>query len=339
MKHRMLRILFLLLTLSISACDSRQVQESGRRINPGIEKRFSLGGAPVEVFVILSAESIELTEVLTLTVRIEHAEDVQIEVPYLAESVYSPLMLLSVPDEEMQWSEPKNRVIRSWHYRFEPMSSGDFQLHPFRVYFRLESEKTADPGQWPVYRIDTEAIPYRVTSVPLSDQADIRDIKGLILPPFDFKPLAVTALGLGAAFLVVLGVYRLRHRTGTAETREMAPIDHRLESLERLAELEKKDYLARQEYERLHVELSGILRDFIENRFALKALEQTTQEFIRDIQHSPHFDPEQQAFLNQFLELADLVKFATYDPGPGVSREALQTVRQFIESTENPDEH
>lgn len=331
--------MILLLVVTLSACDKQQVSGIVEPNDAQLEKRFSLGGAPIDVVISLSAGSIKLTDILTVTVRVEHAEDVQLQAPYLSEAVYAPLMLISNPSENTQWSESRNRVVSSWQYRFEPMSSGDFALNPFKVYFRLDSEKTDDPEQWPVYKIETEAIPYQVTSVSIENQDGIRDIKDLILPPYDFLPIIVTALGIAAVFIGIWGVHRIRSRAGKADKRDPEPVDYRMESLKRLEELEKKDYISRKEYERLHVELSGIMRYFIEHRFALRALEQTTEEFIRDIQHSPHFDLEQQSILQQFLKLADLVKFATYDPGPGASGEALETVRSFIETTGNSHEH
>jgi len=330
-------ILAFLLTGSCKGPDTQNL--TGENQPPEVEKRFTLGGAPIEVVVGLSSASIELTDFLTITVRAEHDESVILEPPYLSESVYAPLVLVQNPRENIFWSEKQGRIIKTWTYRFEPMRSGDFHLKPFSIFFRLASEKQPKPEQWPVYKIETDDIPYNVTSVELGDQPDIRDIKDLILPAYDYRPLAVTSVVIGVIGLMLWVGYRIRQRNRKQDLPLEVVIDYLSESLRRLDDLEAKDYISRQQYDQLHVELSAVLRYYIENRFRLRAREQTTEEFIREIHHDPHFATEQQATLQQFLGLADLVKFATYDPGSDASRDAMSTVRYFIESTRKTDEN
>jgi hypothetical protein len=246
--------------------------------------------------------------------------------------------LIQNPQEDLFWSEKQNRIIKTWVFRFEPMKSGEFALQPFRVFFRLESERKPQMENWPVYKIEISEMPYKVTSVDINDQSDIRDVKGPIQPEYDYLPLLAAAAGIAfLLFLFWLGV-RIRMHFQDKGLSTVETIDYLLESLRRLQKLEEKDYISQQQYDRLHVELSAVLRYFVENRFGLKAREQTTEEFIREIRYSPHFDTEQQAILQQFLELADLVKFATYDPGSEASREAMKTIRYFIESTGKSNE-
>lgn len=335
-------ILFCFLTLICMAgagCNAPEKRQADTQ-NSGsnLENHFGLGGAPIDVVVTLSTHSLKLTDFLTVTVRVEHEEGVQVEPPYLSESVYSPLMLTRSPREDLFWSETKNRVVKSWSYRFEPMQSGTFKIRPFQVFFRLEAEKPANDADWPLHRIETAAIPYEVTAVALDASTDIRDIQGLILPDYDYRPLLVTAAAIAVLFLLLQLGRRLKRDKATPDSSPAASIDYLAEALRRLDELEAADYISRREYERLHVGLAAIMRDFIEHQFGLRALEQTTDEFIREIRTSPHFTLEQQAILRQFLELADLVKFASYDPGSGASREALNTVRHFIESTRPQNE-
>ncbi len=339
MKFRLFFYMSVFIFLFSCGCRLPQGEESETPAKSQyLEKRFGLGGAPIEVIVGLSSESIELTDFLIITVRVEHSEAVRVEPPYLSEAVYAPLLLIQNPEEDLFWSEKQNRVIQTWVYRFEPMKSGEFALHPFRVFFRLESERKPQMENWPVYKIEISEIPYRVTSVDINDQSDIRDVKGPIQPEYDYLPLILSVSGIGVLlFLLWLGV-RIRMHFQDKGLSVVETIDYLLESLRRLKKLEDKDYISQQQYDRLHVELSAVLRYFVENRFGLKAREQTTEEFIREIRYSPHFDREQQAILQQFLELADLVKFATYDPGSEASREAMKTIRYFIESTGKPNE-
>ena len=339
MKQRYFIVVFISLLFIFSACQLAEETDSNRETPlQGPEKRFSLGGAPIDVVVGLSAETLALTDLLTVTIQVEYEEGIQIQPPYLSEENYAPLLLVQSPRENISWSQSKNRIIKTWTYKLEPMSSGDFSLRPFRVFFRLISEKGNDNSQWPVYKIETEEMGFHVTAVDPDSQDDIRDIKDLILPDYNVLPPLLTGVSIGILLLVWWLVFRIRNRAQPSDATANIVIDYLKESLEKLDELEKKDYISQREYERLHVELSIIMRYFIENRFGLRALEQTTEEFMRAIRYAPDFSNEQQAMLQQLMELADLVKFATYDPGSNASREAVKTVRTFIESTRQKDE-
>lgn len=62
-------------------------------------------------------------------------------------------------------------------------------------------------------------------------------------------------------------------------------------------------------------EVSDAVRHYLEDRFGLKAPEQTTEEFLTDLSRRPTLDPRHQGPLAAFLEQCDLVKFAGWRPG------------------------
>ena len=65
---------------------------------------------------------------------------------------------------------------------------------------------------------------------------------------------------------------------------------------------------------RFYVDLTGIVRRFIESTTGVHAAEQTTEEFLREISSSDRFERDQRSRLQSFLESADLVKFAAHRP-------------------------
>ena len=86
-------------------------------------------------------------------------------------------------------------------------------------------------------------------------------------------------------------------------------------------------------YGSYYVDLSAILRYYIEGRFHLRAPERTTQEFLSEMMEGELFDESQQTFLQSFLRLCDRVKFAKYQPGMIEMEESFVQVRKFIEET------
>ena len=79
-----------------------------------------------------------------------------------------------------------------------------------------------------------------------------------------------------------------------------------------------------------YLRLTGIVRVFIESKTGLKAPEQTTEEFLRDMRGSSHFDGQQAYRLQEFLTAADLVKYAGQTPDEQSIQESLHRTKEFI---------
>jgi hypothetical protein len=87
-----------------------------------------------------------------------------------------------------------------------------------------------------------------------------------------------------------------------------------------------------------HSELTEILRMYLERRFNIHALEQTSLEIISDVNSILQNDEAKQN-LTKTLEIADSVKFAKHKSGALENEQSLKMAIQFIESTRKPQEH
>jgi hypothetical protein len=81
------------------------------------------------------------------------------------------------------------------------------------------------------------------------------------------------------------------------------------------------------------VELSGIVRRYLEDRFELRAPELTTEEFLESVSDSPDLSRDHQDLLQHFLRQADLVKFAGLQPGARDIQQALEAAGRFLDET------
>jgi hypothetical protein len=87
------------------------------------------------------------------------------------------------------------------------------------------------------------------------------------------------------------------------------------------------------EMDAFFVELSGIVRRYLENRFGLRSPELTTEEFVQELANSPDLVRSHQRLLREFLNRADLVKFAHVVPDPADVELSLEGARSFLEAT------
>jgi len=149
-----------------------------------------------------------------------------------------------------------------------------------------------------------------------------------VLPPASWRGWIVAGvLFLVAAFVAAYWWY-------SRPTFEIAPVRMPWETAEaRLQELAQRKLAEQGRYETYYVDLSAILRYYIEDRFHLRAPEQTTPEFLEAAANSGRLTSEQQQKLAAFLRESDRVKFARHVPDQESMSEAFGFVRGFVEET------
>jgi hypothetical protein len=135
-------------------------------------------------------------------------------------------------------------------------------------------------------------------------------------------------IGLAIAVVIVYLIWsRIRH-IKPAPVKEPWTI-----ALERLERLAARDLPQKEQFSPYYVDLSSILRYYIEGRYFLHAPEQTSQEFLESISGHGYFSPEQEGFLANFLRLCDRVKFARHEPGQIDMKDSFDQVKKFVEET------
>ena len=104
-------------------------------------------------------------------------------------------------------------------------------------------------------------------------------------------------------------------------------------ALRALRALKNKGWIEAENVEPFYVELSNIVRRYIEDRFDIRAPERTTEEFIREAAESKDLSAAQQELIRAFLEQADLVKFARFRPTRSDMEAAFDTAERLIRET------
>jgi hypothetical protein len=86
---------------------------------------------------------------------------------------------------------------------------------------------------------------------------------------------------------------------------------------------------------RLYAEATDLMRSILEERYQLKAIHQTTQEFLQELAGSPDIDLEMRSLIENFLQHADLVKFANGTVTKQDYDQLLFSARQLILNKES----
>ena len=160
---------------------------------------------------------------------------------------------------------------------------------------------------------------------------DVRDIKGPVAVPRDYRPL----LWIGAALVLLLGLVAwLYHWLNRPRRTVLPPARPAHEvALEALSRLHVAHLLETGRQEEFYVRLSAIVREYLESRFHVRAPEMTTEEFLPAAQRNPQLSNPQRSLLAHFLAEADLVKFARHHPAVPDAERAYMAAREFVHST------
>jgi hypothetical protein len=193
----------------------------------------------------------------------------------------------------------------------------------------------ASPGDSTLPIVSTNSITLTVQRVPVDSAGQARDIKPVMSIPYT---LAEVLLFAAVVALVATGVYfayrrlRKKRRDAPAETRLPVLKAAHVLAYERLAALKEKRLWQQGKVKEYHSELTDILRRYIEDRFGLMALEETTGEIIDGLQRMKLL-PRIVGGVEEVLLRADLVKFAKHRPEVGEHDASLKLVYEVIERT------
>jgi hypothetical protein len=174
-----------------------------------------------------------------------------------------------------------------------------------------------------------QGVPLVLTVRP-SASAALRDLKA----PVGFFPwwwVVIAVLAVGA--LAAIGIwYAQRRRWLGPLLPPPPPVPPEVTARQRLEALRASGKLAAGEFKAYYSELSEILRRYLEARFAVVALDRTTQELMRELKRAEVARPDQAA-AREVLEHADLAKFAKFRPESQEAEHDWQQVGDVVVRT------
>ena len=141
---------------------------------------------------------------------------------------------------------------------------------------------------------------------------------------------------LGALAAILVAILRAqKKRKLAADNKKLPPYDRALLALDNL---EKSQYLLKEEYKEYYSELTNIVRQYLEEEVHIAALESTTDQLIEKLElltASGTLSLEEDILIQfkQILQTADLVKFAKSTPKEGVAEKDRSRLKEIVVKT------
>lgn len=308
----------------------RAAEPTAERMSDGDAIAREYASGPVSVTLHIAPAEPRIGDVVELTLEARAEAGVELLMPEFGEAL-GRFEIVDFAPSEKQTAD--GGVEARQRYRLQPKRSGKTSIPALRIEFvdRRPGQKPAPEGE-DAYEILTERIALDVATILAADAPlELR-------PPhpdlgrrdFGGWPLW-TGLGAGLLLLTLAAPALLRALAAHRSRR-------RSRSAYEIARSELDLLLARgtpgpETLDAFYVELSLVVRRYLENRFALRSPELTTEEFLNEMGRSPDLARSHQRLLRDFLVQADLVKFAGYRPEAEVVRESIAAAERFLEDT------
>ncbi len=285
---------------------------------------------PVAARVRLEPDSPVIGDPMTLLIEVIAEDGVEVLMPEFGEALDRFSIMDFAPREQL---DDQGRTLFSQRYTLRAPISGSHTLPSILIEFvdRRPGRDPAPEGQ-DAYELLTEPMAFEVASlVPDAASADLSPPMGE-LAPLGSRVTSPWRWLLGLALLAIAVspfVYRFwlrwRERRSVRSAYEVARSE--LDAL--LAARRPRPEQANPFF----VELSGIVRRYLERRFAVRSPELTTERFLELVSGSPDLTKAHQDLLRDFLRQSDLVKFAHHIPSPKAIDEAIDAAARFLEET------
>jgi hypothetical protein len=300
---------------------------------------FSSAGVAQEMKAIAKLDSSSIVTgqqvhmLLSIQYRVDNGRHVSIGWPEIGDTLRKEVEVIgqsktdTVVDKHDPFLFTQSRTLTLTSF-----DSGYWAIPPFRF-------STGDSSE-----VLTEALLLQVTPVAVDTTLAIKDIKEPYTETYDWldwlKDHMYVVYGGIAMLVALLLIYIIFRYTRKVQPPmvivEPPKIPAHVIALEKLDKLREAKLWQEGKLKQYHSSLTDILREYIENRFKIQALEQTTDEILFGFRNVA-VDEESKMKLKSVLVLADLVKFAKELPLPNENEMSLTQSYEFINGTKRED--
>ncbi len=171
------------------------------------------------------------------------------------------------------------------------------------------------------------------------DPQTLQDLKPVIDPEFVIWDYIWWMVWVLLAVAVIAAAwfgyqYYLHHRSNRpVELPKEKPLPPHVVALSALEALDGRKLWQEGRYKEYYTDLTDILRRYIEGRYKVSAMESTTDEILDGLVELTVTQKSSYNNLREVLNLADLVKFAKYEPLADENRMVFMNARLFVEQT------
>ncbi len=212
------------------------------------------------------------------------------------------------------------------HYRLNPTVADEYRIAPLAITYLDHGASPAREGWLPTKPIVLPLAPLLTTPPHGRIQTTLDPVT--IAPAASTIALFIVGL-LGILLALAALVWLLRHLHYRAKLARMTPQERALAELETLLRRKLPEHDLIKDF---YVELTMVVRRYIERQHQIHAPTQTTEEFLAAALLAHRFSETTLERLRLFLESADFIKFAGQTADAATVASAVHSARDYIVS-------
>ena len=286
-----------------------------------------VNGQEIKVKTALEHDSIWLGDQIKLLIVVEQTAGTKIEFPQLPDSILKVEILNKSKIDTSKLDGTSIQLKQT--YLIICFDSGAHVIPPF--VFKVRKEGRIDS-------LRSNNLTLFVKMPPVDLKKGPVDIKKPFGAPVTFKEIAPWILGIilvGAVVFLIIYALSRRNKNKPLFQRPPKPkVPAHIIALQELDKLKGEELWQHEKVKDYYTRLTDIVRVYIEDRFTIAAMEQTTFEILTSFKaKETQVDPKSVVELKEILEVADLVKFAKFTPLPDENHMMLSNAYLFVKET------
>ncbi len=285
---------------------------------------FNLFGQTVTANASTDKKAYLVGDYINYTIQIQHPKNESIIPP----TIQDTLGELAVIKKDTSFDTDNNGAITStYKYILSGYDSALVLIPPVQIQYKSSSDTAFQI-------VSTNPLQILVSTVKIDPNGKIKDIKPPIKIPLDWKLIILWALAILIVLIIVYILIRryLKKRSLKPEIQKIIILTPHEVALNSLHDLEEKKLWQQGLIKEYHSSITEIIRRYFEKRYQLPALELTTSEALELLKRRS--DTEVILSLTKdFLNNADMVKFAKFIPLNSVNEEMLKQAYEIVNKT------
>lgn len=250
--------------------------------------------------------------------------------PILKDSLGNGFEVIEKSNEQI--IDTLNQKYKTQEYTITQFDAGNYQFAPMQFLYKTNTNS--------IDTLYSNSFGVSILTVAIDTLQDIKPIKTVIFPPFEFKefiPLIIGCIVLLAIIIFAIIWWRRRQKNAPQKI-VLTPEDIYEYTLKELELLKAKQLWSEADLSGLktkehHLRLSDLLKGYLEVRFEILAMESTTNEIILSLEKKKSIKSSSINMLEEILKHSDLVKFAKWKPDNESCEKVMNEAIIFVNQT------
>ncbi|MFB9841788.1 BatD family protein [Mucilaginibacter ginsenosidivorans] len=289
---------------------------------------YKAGAQNIQAEAKLQQYTIRIGDQTKLFISVHQPANAHVNFPRLTDTITGKVIIVKANKPDTAYDQDnRSDVTVTQSYLITSFDAGTYTLPAFSI--------GSEGGV-----LKTNELTLQVETVKVDTTKAIYDIKQPMAVSYTFWDwLHDNWYWIAIPLVVLIGIIGLilylRKRPKTEPVIQVAKpkVPPHIVALNKLNELRDKKLWQQGQVKQYYIELSDIIREYVEHRYETKTHEKTTDEIFTSLKYTDIAGVNKE-LLRQILVLADLVKFAKEKPLPADNEQSMDNAVAFVNNTQ-----